>query len=278
MIKINERIKGKFSELSNSQKKVAYYILENIEEAALNSAQKIAESSQVSEATVHRLAQALGFESFMEMKQEIQQFIRNDQRAVNNLISATTLPQDSWLEQHFLQEAENIIYTSQGIAKKEINLAAGKLIYANYIWIGGWRMSLAVTSFMQFALKYMLGNCLLIPQGEAAEYTAYFKKEDVIFVCAFPRYDYRLIKIAEMAKEKGAYVIALTDSSLSPICKTADLSLFAKKKSKSFLDSYTAAVSICNAIINEISYIGGERVKSNIENMEIYFSAFNEKK
>ncbi|MEQ6388023.1 MurR/RpiR family transcriptional regulator [Bacillaceae bacterium S4-13-58] len=275
MTLINDRIKATFDSLSTSQKKVAYYILENIEEAALVSAQKIANESKVSEATVHRLAQALEYDSFSEMKHDIQLFIRGSHRAVNNFISTTTLPQDSWLEKHFQQETANIIHTSQGITKKEITEAAQAFLQANHIWIAGWRMGLGVTSHLQFALKYMLGNSALISQGMEAEFTAYITEKDCLFICAFPRYDTQIIKIAKLAKQKGAYVIALTDSPLAPVCAHADLSLFAKNKSKGFLDSYTAALSVCNAIINEISYIGGERIKTNIENMESYFQTFS---
>ncbi|MFC4402544.1 MurR/RpiR family transcriptional regulator [Gracilibacillus xinjiangensis] len=277
MTTIYDQLQEQFHSLSSSQKKVAHFILGNMEEVVVLSAAKIAEISEVSEATVHRLAQTIGCKSFLEMKQEIHSYNCADNRAVKNLMATTVMQEDTWLEQHFVQEVDNLILTSRELSKKDINQAARKLIEAEHIWIGGWRMSLTVTSYMQFVLKYMLGNSQLIPQGEVAEYTANFQQQDVIFVCAFPRYDYQIIKILEIARKKGLYVIALTDSPLSPVCNYADLSLFAKNKSKSFLDSYTAAVSICNAIVNEISFIGGEHVKSNILEMEDYYNIFNTK-
>ncbi|MCC2250302.1 MurR/RpiR family transcriptional regulator [Virgibacillus sp. AGTR] len=277
MTTIYEQLQEQFHSLSHSQQKVAHYILENMEEMVVLSAAKIAEISAVSEATVHRLAQTIGCKSFLEMKQEIHNYNCADNRAVKNLMATTTMQEETWLEQHFVQEVDNIILTSRSIYKQEINQAARKLLEAKHIWIGGWRMSLTVTSYMQFVLKYMLGTSQFIPPGEIAEYTANFQQKDVLFVCAFPRYDYQILKIVEVAKRKGMYVIALTDSSLAPICQHADLTLFAKNKSKSFLDSYTAAVSICNAIINEIAYIGGERIKTNIADMEDYYAMFNPK-
>lgn len=270
------KITNQFASLSVSQKKVAHYLLENTEEAAVYTAQKIAEASDVSEATVHRLAQTLGYESFTHMKQDIYLFIKQNYRAVSNFQTTTALQQESWLEKHFMLEADNILETSQNICSEKINEAANALLTAKTIWVAGWRMGLSVTSYMQFVLKYMLGNCQMIPQGEAAEYTTYFQEGDVLIVPSFPRYCKKTITIARMAKKKNMIIIAITDQQISPICEFANIVFLAKCKSKSFLDSYTSAVSVCNAIINEVSYVGKDRVMNNIENMEESFSAFQD--
>jgi DNA-binding MurR/RpiR family transcriptional regulator len=277
MAYINKRIKERFAELSSSQKKVAHYLLENMEEVMLVSANQIALQAGVSEATVHRLARELGYDSYRTMKQAIHEFIKKDYRSVRNLVSTTTLKRDQWLEQHFVQEAENILHTSKGISESEINIAAQALLRAPNIWIAGWRMALSVTTYLQFILKYMLGNSSLIPQGETAEYAAYFKEEDVVFVCSFPRYDQKVLQIAKVAQDRGAYVIGLSDSTVAPIKAYTNLCLLAKCKSKSFLDSYTAAVSVINAIVSAISYLDETRVQSNIQQVEENFVTFQQK-
>ncbi|WP_284141186.1 MurR/RpiR family transcriptional regulator [Virgibacillus sp. LDC-1] len=276
MNSINEIIKQKYESLSRTQQKAAHYILENMEEITVLSAHKIGVNSNVSEATVHRLAQALEFRSFLEMKQAIHHFMKKDQRVVHKLASTTTVKQESWLEQHFIQEAENILRTNEQLEKKTVTMIAHAFLDANKIWIAGWRMGLSVTSYMRFALQYMLGNTMLIPQGEIAENTAYLRHGEVLFICAFPRYCKKTIQVVKAAKEQGVCVIAITDSPLSPVYTLADYCILAKNKSKSFLDSYTAALSVCHAILKEISYVGGERIKKNIKNMEDYFELFEE--
>nr|WP_240793466.1 MurR/RpiR family transcriptional regulator [Psychrobacillus vulpis] len=272
-----EKITQTFHTLSDAQKKVAHYMLENTQEIVVHTAQKVAEASNVSEATVHRLSKALGYESFFEMKQDIHQFVKNDHRAVNNFITKTAMKQESWLEEHFLQEADNIIQTSQGIQKDRIHLAARYFLDADHIWVAGWRMGISVTSYMQFVLKYMLGKSQMIPQGEAAEYVTYLKKGDVLFVTSLPRYCQKTLTIAKIAKEKEVQIIAITDSQIAPICEYADIVFLVKSKSKSFLDSYTSAVSVCNAIVNEIAYIGKDDVMDNIKEMETKFEIFHDR-
>ncbi|MDQ0091126.1 DNA-binding MurR/RpiR family transcriptional regulator [Paenibacillus anaericanus] len=276
MATIKDRIQEQFETLSSGQKRVAHYIQNHMQEVALQSAHKIAMKSGVSEATVHRLAQALSYSSFSGMHQDIQQFVLRDQRAVNNFVQSTSQQEETWLEKHFTQEIENIRETMLQVDKAQIHQVVKSLLQADRIWVAGWRMGLSVTSFFSFVLKYMLGNCELIPQGGVAEYASYIQKNDVVFACGFPRYCTRTLKVSKLAKEQGATVIVLTDSILSPFAKLADLTLLAQCKSTGFLDSYTASLSVVNAIINEISYLEKDRVKHNIEKMELMFQEFQD--
>lgn len=273
---IEERIRDKFEALSPGQKRAAHYLQSHLREAALQSAQKIAEKSGVSEATVHRLAQALSYSSFSDMHQDLQRMVLQDRRAVHNFIQTTIRQEESWLEKHFAQEAENIRQTMLQVDKAQIHEAAGLLLQAEQIWVAGWRMGLSVTAFFSFVMKYMLGNCELIPQGSVAEYASYIKPGDVVFACGFLRYCSKTLKLSKLAKEQDAKVIALTDSGLSPFAKLADLTLLAECKSTGFLDSYTASLSVMNAIINEISYLEKDRVGRNLERMELMFKEFQD--
>ncbi|RRJ66822.1 MurR/RpiR family transcriptional regulator [Paenibacillus oralis] len=273
---IEERIREQFEALSPGQKRVAHYVESHLREAALQSAQRIAEKSGVSEATVHRLAQALSYSSFSDMHQDLQRMVIQDQRAVHNFIQSTSRQEESWLEKHFAQEVQNIRQTMLQVDKAQIHEAASLLLHADRIWVAGWRMGLSVTAFFSFVMKYMLGNCELIPQGSVAEYASYIKPGDVVFACGFPRYCSKTLKLSKLAKEQEAKVIALTDSGLSPFAKLADLTLLAECKSTGFLDSYTASLSVANAIINEISYLEKGGVGRNLERMELMFKEFQD--
>lgn len=263
------RIEERFSKLSPGQKTVAHYIQTHTKDAALLPARELAEQSGVSEATVHRLAVALSYPGYSGMRKELQQFAMDEQRAVRNFTQSVNQPhEESWLEKHFNREIDNLRHTMNGLDKKEIERVARLLLEADRIWVAGWRLGLAVTSSFAYVLKYMLGNCELIPQGGVAEYVTYIGKKDVVFVCGFPRYCARTLKVARMAREQGATVIALTDSALSPFAESADVVLLARNASTNFLDSYTSALSVVHAIVNEISYLERDRVQENIQKME----------
>ena len=78
-------------------------------------------------------------------------------------------------------------------------------------------------------------------------------EEDVMIAISFPRYSTRVVNGVEYAKGKGANVVALTDSTTSPIAQFADELLVAQSDMASFMDSLVAPLSIINAMVVALS-------------------------
>src|SRR5690348_17654395 len=62
-------ITARFDEFSRSQKDVAQYIVDHLDEAAFQTAEELARRASTSSSTVVRFSQALGFEGFPELQQ-----------------------------------------------------------------------------------------------------------------------------------------------------------------------------------------------------------------
>ncbi|MNW25969.1 HTH-type transcriptional regulator RpiR [compost metagenome] len=273
---IIERIEQQFEHLSPGQKNVAHYIQTHVRDVALLSAQKIAAQAGVSEATVHRLALALSYSGYSGMRKDLQAYVLKAAHVVPSQTRPATHEEEPWLKQHFEQEMDNLRQTSGWTSAAQIDTAARMMLEADRIWVAGWRLGLSVTASLAYTLRYLLGNCELIPQGGVAEYAAYMKPGDVLFASGFPRYCPRTLKVIRMAREQGATVIVLTDTSLSPFVKLADLVLLAKSKSGGILDSYVAPLAITNAIVQQISTLDEERIQQNISKMDIALRTFRD--
>src|SRR5579872_2190858 len=61
-------IQSRFEECSRSQKDVAQYIVDHLDEAAFQTAEELARRANTSSSTVVRFSQALGFEGFPELQ------------------------------------------------------------------------------------------------------------------------------------------------------------------------------------------------------------------
>ena len=72
-------IRSRFDEFSRSQKDVAQYIVDHLDEAAFQTAEELARRANTSSSTVVRFSQALGFEGFPEL----QAAAREEYRLVN---------------------------------------------------------------------------------------------------------------------------------------------------------------------------------------------------
>src|SRR5665213_342029 len=61
-------IRARFDDFSRSQKDVAQYIVDHLDEAAFQTAEELARRANTSSSTVVRFSQALGFEGFPELQ------------------------------------------------------------------------------------------------------------------------------------------------------------------------------------------------------------------
>ena len=83
----------------------------------------------------------------------------------------------------------------------------------------------------------------------AVEQLLHATKDDLVMCISFPRYSRTTVDAVEYAKSKGASVVAITDSPMSPISDHADCALYAMSDTASFVDSLVAPMSLINALI-----------------------------
>ena len=98
----------------------------------------------------------------------------------------------------------------------------------------------------------MLDNVQLMHSSstsEVFEQVVRAQEGDVLLGISFPRYSSRTVKAMKYAHERGATVVALTDSPLSPIAVHADHTLLAKSDMISLVDTLVAPLSVVNALL-----------------------------
>src|SRR5882757_4992731 len=84
-------IQARFDEFSRSQKDVAQYIVDHLDEAAFQTAEELARRASTSSSTVVRFSQALGFEGFPELQQAARDEYRRRPPGGSELITAAPL-------------------------------------------------------------------------------------------------------------------------------------------------------------------------------------------
>ena len=72
---------------------------------------------------------------------------------------------------------------------------------------------------------------------------------DVLVGISFPRYSQSTVKGVQFAHDRGADVVAITDSPMSPLYQLASSVLLARSDMISFVDSLVAPFSLLNALI-----------------------------
>ncbi len=258
--------------LSKSHRLIAEYVSDNFEKAAYMTAAKLGNAVGVSESTVVRFAIECGFEGYPEFSRRLQELVPSMlTSAQRTQVTNLRLGDDDILDKVLSSDIDKIKSTLSQVDHKAFYSAADAIINSKTVYIMGVRSSSALAGFMNYYFSLIFDNVRLISSTTGIEmFEQMFKagKGDVVIGISFPRYSKRVVHAMEYAKSKGACLVALTDSSDSPIAKTADYTLLAKSDMASFADSLVAPMSIINALIVTIGKKNNQYIEKLFTELE----------
>ena len=241
---------------SKGQKRIANYILNHYDKAAYMTAAKLGVLVGVSESTVVRFANELGFEGYSEFQKAVQDLVRT-KLTPNQRIEVTKkrLGSGDILENVMESDISKISYTLERINRDSFSGSVDAILSAKKIYVMGARSTEALASVLYYNLSLIFDNVKFIhPNSTAEVFEQMFSigKDDVMIAFSFPRYSSKMVSAVKYAKQSGADVIVFTDSETSPLAEYATELLIAQSDMASFMDSLVAPISIINAIIGAI--------------------------
>lgn len=259
-------IQVKFPRLSKGQKLIAEYILKHYDKAAFMTAAKLGTSVGVSESTVVRFANELGFSGYPKLQKALHDLIKNKLTTVQRIeISNNLINQENALKGVLKADMENIRSTLEKINHKDFEEVVDNIFKAKRIYIIGLRSSTVLAEFLGYYLNMILDNVKVVKHGisDVFDQLINITKDDLVIGIGFPRYAARTVEALSFAQSKGTKVVAVTDSLLSPLATKAEYTLIAQSNMASFVDSLVAPLSVINALIVAV----GLREKDNISNL-----------
>ena len=256
-------IQENMASFSKGQKLIANYILNYYDKAAFMTASRLGKKVNVSESTVVRFAAELGYDGYPNMQRALQEMIRNKLTSVQRIEVANDRFGDQDVLSTVMQsDMEKIRMTMEETDRDSFEQAVETICNARTIYILGVRSASVLANFLAFYFQYIFPrvvNIDTVSMSEVFEQTIHVDADDVFIGMSFPRYSRRTITAMEYARSRGAHVIAITDSTASPLLQLADHSLIAKSDMASFVDSLVAPLSLINALIVAVS-----RKKGNV--------------
>jgi DNA-binding MurR/RpiR family transcriptional regulator len=282
-------LKGRGNSLTQSQRKLLEYILAHEEESVFLKIAELARRAKVSQATVSRLSQALGFKGFPGFQKELQRLFRNKLTTTSrlqNTVRKVTSDRDV-LTKVLQTDMENISETLKQTSLSEFRKFVKSLASAGRIVVVGLRSTHSLAVFFGVALEFLQKNVWILQPGigDMWDRLLGLHKGDVVVGFSFPRYTKQTIEVLRFAKDKGLKTLAITDTLISPLAQYADHVLTARYRMDSFIESFTAPLSLVNAVVTAL---GVHNQKSTLQSLraleevwksqQIYFNAEKEKK
>lgn len=271
-------IQTRFSRLSKGQKLIAEYILKHYDKAAFLTAAKLGTNVGVSESTVVRFANELGYSGYPALQKALQELIKNRLTTVQRIeLSNGLINEGNALKDVIKSDIENLRATLEKIDYKVFEEVIENIFQAKTIYIIGLRSSTALAEFLGFYLNLILDNVKVVGYGmsDIFEQMLNLSSEDLVIGIGFPRYANRTIEALAFAQDRKANVVAITDGLLSPLANRADYTLIAQSNMASFVDSLVAPLSIINALIIAVGLREKEKISSIFTDLEGLWENYN---
>ncbi len=263
---------------SKRQRAIANYIMDNYDKAAFMTASRLGKTIDVSESTVVRFAAELGYDGYPEMQQALQEMIRNKLTSIQRIeVSENRLGSNDVLSAVMQSDMEEIRLSLDRVDRASFSAAVEKIVNAKRIYILGLRSSTAIASFLGFYFNLLFDNVVLVHTtsvSEMFEQVLRIGPGDVMIGISFPRYSSRTVKVMQFASDRGAEVLAITDSEASPLYEIAHTALLAKSDMVSFIDSLVAPLSLVNALIVAVGRQMNRDISSTFVELEKIWSEY----
>ena len=246
-------IQASTPELSKGQKRIAAYILSDYDKAAFMTASKLGKLVGVSESTVVRFASQLGYDGYPAMQRALQEIVRSKLTSIQRIqASNDTLFSADVVASVLHRDMDTIRQAIEGIDRSAFEMVVDKLMSARHIYILGVRSSSFLAGYLHFYLHLIFENVTLVTTnsaGDILESILRIGPGDVLVGISFPRYSQSTVKGVRYAHDRGADVVSITDSELSPLYPLSSVALMARSDMISFVDSLVAPFSLLNALI-----------------------------
>ena len=257
---------------SKGQRRIADFITRHYDEAAFMTAAKLGDEVGVSESTVVRFATELGFAGYPQFQKALQELIRSKLTIVQRLdVTRARMQDDEVLKQVAQSDINNIRHTIEDLDATIFNNAVKSVVNARQVYVFGAGSCKHLAGFLTHYLQLLVGKARRITvasPSQICEQMIDLAPEDVVIGISFPRYSKISVQAMHYAHRKGATVVALTASALSPIAPYATNLLTAHSDMASVVDSLVAPLSVINALIVAISLQTMEQTRPKLEELE----------
>lgn len=253
---LSDYITARFDEFSRSQKDVAQYIVDHLDEAAFQTAEELARRASTSSSTVVRFSQALGFEGFPELQQAARDEYRRRPAggadAAPNAVAAAplfSLDQTEY-ETALATDHVNVEETARKLSRSDVEAAIEAIATADKVLIAGTDQMAFFASYLRHLLSLLdiRAEVVASPSQEALGRLSRIDDATLVIGLSAGRPHPLIARTMKLARHRRSPTIAITDATLSEVARLARTRLYYSSNSPAYVRSHTALLSLIQAL------------------------------
>jgi DNA-binding MurR/RpiR family transcriptional regulator len=268
-------IHDRYEDMSKSYQKIAVYLTQNPNDVAVLSVNAIAERCGLHASSFVRYAQSLGFRGFKELQAVFQRRLSTAApgfdarvRALETELGAREDPSDlGFLKDLVVRDIASLQDLLEGTNAGNISQAADLMQVADTIYLVGQLRSAPVVELLRYVLTMLGKRTVLLDTGGglATHMAKVMGPEDMLFAVSFRFYATEVVNIVDEAARRGVPILAISDSTLSPLAKSAQVLFAIPEHEYTFSRSLAAPMCLAQALMVALA----ARLQKNRDNPRI---------
>jgi DNA-binding MurR/RpiR family transcriptional regulator len=253
---LSKYIQARFDECSRSQKDVAQYIVDHLDEAAFQTAEELARRANTSSSTVVRFSQALGFEGFPELQAAArEEYRRVNAKATKDGGASTPSSPLFSLDQNEFEAALaadhlNVEDTARKVSRSSVDSLIEAIVGAEKVLVAGTDQMAFFASYLRHLLMLLdlRVDVVASPSQEALSRLGRIDANTLVIGLSAGRPHPLVVRAMKLARHRQARTAAITDATLSEVAKLAQIKLYYSSNSPAYVRSHTALLSVIQAL------------------------------
>jgi DNA-binding MurR/RpiR family transcriptional regulator len=248
-------IQARFDDFSRSQKDVAQYIVDHLDEVAFQTAEELARRANTSSSTVVRFSQALGFEGYPELQHSAREEYRRRHATApvsngpSHVAPLFSLDQNEF-ETMLAADHVNVEDTARKVSRSEIEAAVEAIATTPRLLVAGTDQMAFFASYLRHLLMLLdlRAEIVASPSQEALGRLSRIDDETLVIGLSAGRPHPLVVRAMKLARHRKARTMAITDATLSEVAKLAQIRLYYSSNSPAYVRSHTALLSMVQAL------------------------------
>ena len=267
-----DRLSSEWEALTPEAQKAARYVLENPQDVGVFTVREVAEAAQVKPNTVVRMARQAGFQGYEDLRAPFRDAIRSSSfnfadraRWLQKVAKSGDLGE---LYADLAQAAMgNIEETFAAIEPEALRRAAEAIWNSRTTYVLGVGVNngnarnfayLASTGMMSFQPIPNAGTT-------AVDELAWSDARDVLIAMTIRPYRSEVVAAVRVAREQGVQVIAISDSAVSPIVRSAQHSFIVATDTPQFFPSSVATTALLETLLSLVISVAPDKIVQRVK-------------
>lgn len=249
--------------LSKTDRMIADYILDHSSTVGFQTSTSLAQDIGVSDTSIIRFIRKLGFKGYSDFRSDMNAHIAREFEEKQKELSPgqkyemtkKRLSKNRLIQDTGSATIANLQKSYSKLSAETLDQVADIILSSNRKYVVAFRGAACCAQYMVSKLLFLTPNVISITHGDATalECLMDIDENDCLILYSFPRYSEINFTLMELARERGAKIVLITDQITSPLANKADIVITAHVQGLGFTNSYVVPISISEMVVLTVS-------------------------